>query len=1515
IFGYETGTVSISGGIATINSEFLDQVFAGQRLEYGADNRVVFVRSCSSPFQCEVTTPTGGVPADVTGAPLKVLRHEFSTLAEAIASAPDSNHLGTSDLAAARVALEISVHNTGVIETTPLVIDGWATGLETPITIRAAPNNGHLGRYTSGAVGLEVAGGPCIRSTVGNLVLEWLQLYCSADPATDLAGVLLDGPGVSGRVELRESIVRLDGASGAGERLGVAAPSVGELELAIRNTVFYDLGSGTARHAGLLVEGDSVDATVANATVIGGEYGLRRTAGSLTAVNTLIEGSGTACFAGEMAAGSSNNISSDATAPGPGSATGVSGWMVGPLTGGAADQHLDCNPAGSAAVASSTINFGSLANLFDGNPRSIIRTAAVNPAFVEVDFGAPLVLEGTAVAFGFSTAHRWSMAVADSPADMAARSGSYRVVVSERAADGSGLPDPNYLWDEVELMAPETARVVRLEVEKLVGDSSVHLGEWSFVIGNSPCDGGTDLSTGPAGAYAFDLDGQWRADPWDVGSDEASLISVTAGSVNSEVWESEGEAVVEVLLSSPPRSEARFGYRTRPFSATENLDFTPVAGELVFEPGRLRREIRVPIAVDTVADDYEDFAVELFAPGDAGFVFTGAQVQLVDGTPPVRAFLDPGTVVVDESSGSAIVTVQLSRAAVSDVTVTWASADGGALMGLDFGGVNGEVVINAGATAADIAVPVFDDELVESDESFLVRLVSANGGVLVGPPSHSEIVIIDNEPPAVGFRAPSYSVLERAGQAVVTVELNKPVAGDVQVDFAVAAGTASAGQDFEPASGTLTIPAGGTTGTFAVAIVDDALVEDDETVLLTLSNASGAALGSTATATLTIRDDDGVPSVAFASPLLQVAEAAGTALLEIVVTGNPVADVGLTVTVSDGSAVSGADFGAVPTSLTIPFGESSAVIPVPIIDDGLPELDESFTVTISDPVNAALGQPASTTVTILGDLGQPRLNLSPVSRTVDEQAGLITLQAVLDTTQATAVSVRARSVDGEARASSDYVAVDEILTIPAGQTSQSLGVLLLDDTVFEGPESFQIILSEPTGGAGLGPDWQATVTISANDSPPFVYLADGGETTARYTALEPAGEIVIPVRLSAASEVEARVDYATAAGTATAGTDYTDVSGSLVFAPGVTRREIAVPIVADGIDDDGETFTLTLSNPAGCALDSGPLPSDGVVTIVDGLPEVLFAQPAHLVQEGDLVSFEVVLSEPSDVAVEVAYQTVAGTAASGIDYNARSGVLHFEPGQTSASTASVLIRTDGLVEDDELFTIELRDPSSALLGVPASATVTIVDRNTFQAFGLQAVHIEHDLVHLKWRQTPFVSGDSLIPAGWEVSRRDANLGGTWEILAATSAVLTPTFWRDFSIPPDGHWEYRVVPLYDPNSGPDVRGEEETWAMSGPPPAISGEADQAPLPGFAVFASGEALPAAANAFAGRHDYAFTLLPDPGPEFSNATVDVYLDDVPAAGGPDEAPQPWTAPFSGRGRDDRAEIATPGTKVVDA
>ena len=177
----------------------------------------------------------------------------------------------------------------------------------------------------------------------------------------------------------------------------------------------------------------------------------------------------------------------------------------------------------------------------------------------------------------------------------------------------------------------------------------------------------------------------------------------------------------------------------------------------------------------------------------------------------------------------------------------------------------------------------------------------------------------------------------------------------------------------------------------------------------------------------------------------------------------------------------------------------------------------------------------------------------------------------------------------------------------------------------------------------LGEPFEATITILADDWPPFVYLAEGGEYTAAYDAFEQNGQVVIPVRLSSQSGYEARVDYATSGGTATVGEDYQPVSGTLVFEPGRTEHSIVIPIAADPQPDSGETFQIALTNPVECTLDD-LLPDDGVVTIHDGA-SVSFAEAEVSTQE-DVVSvvIGVTLSAALTKDAVVSYSTSEGTA-------------------------------------------------------------------------------------------------------------------------------------------------------------------------------------------------------------------------------------------------------------------------------
>ena len=84
------------------------------------------------------------------------------------------------------------------------------------------------------------------------------------------------------------------------------------------------------------------------------------------------------------------------------------------------------------------------------------------------------------------------------------------------------------------------------------------------------------------------------------------------------------------------------------------------------------------------------------------------------------------------------------------------------------------------------------------------------------------------------------------------------------------------------------------------------------------------------------------------------------------------------------------------------------------------------------------------------------------------------------------------------------------------------------------------------------------------------------------------------------------MDYATSDGTATAGADYTQASGTLTFATGETQQTVSVAVLDDAHDDGGETLTLTLSNPSGAVLDDAQ--ASGVIENTDPLQQAWLAR-------------------------------------------------------------------------------------------------------------------------------------------------------------------------------------------------------------------------------------------------------------------------------------------------------------------
>ena len=238
-----------------------------------------------------------------------------------------------------------------------------------------------------------------------------------------------------------------------------------------------------------------------------------------------------------------------------------------------------------------------------------------------------------------------------------------------------------------------------------------------------------------------------------------------------------------------------------------------------------------------------------------------------------------------------------------------------------------------------------------------------------------EIAIVTSMPLAAGslqFSAASFSVAESGASVAISVTRTGGSAGAVSVDYATSDGSASAGSDYTASAGTLSFADGETSQSFSVAILDDTFYEGDEGFGLSLSNvAGGASLGTLATASVTITEDDPPPpagSLQFSASGFSVVESGASVAISVTRTGGSAGAVSVDYATSDGSATAGSDYTASAGTLSFVDGETSQSFSVAILDDTLFEGDEGFSANLSNIAGgASLGTPATANITITED--------------------------------------------------------------------------------------------------------------------------------------------------------------------------------------------------------------------------------------------------------------------------------------------------------------------------------------------------------------------------------------------------------------------------------------------------------------------------------------------------------------------------------------------------------------------
>jgi hypothetical protein len=773
-------------------------------------------------------------------------------------------------------------------------------------------------------------------------------------------------------------------------------------------------------------------------------------------------------------------------------------------------------------------------------------------------------------------------------------------------------------------------------------------------------------------------------------------VSVTEGNAGTTT------ATFTITLSAASGRSVTFNWATAAGSATAGADYVAASGSRTMAAGATTATVGITVNGDLADELDETFGITLSSPGNATIGDGSGLASISDDDPvPVLSVNDVSVTEGNAGATTATFTVTLSAASGKSVSFDWATTAGTATVGVDYVAASGSKTMAAGLTNTTVGITVNGDVVDEANENFGITL-STPGNATIGDGSGVATITDDDAAPTLSVN--DVSVTEGntgTTTATFTVSLSSVSANPVTFDWATAPGSATAGTDYVTASGSKTIAAGSTTTTLTVTVNGDAVDEANEAFGITLSNpgnatiADGSGLG-------TITDDDAAPTVSVDD--VSVTEGnAGTTTATFTVTLSAASGQAVTFdwATAAGSASAGTDFVAASGSKTIAASSTTTTLTVTVNGDALDEIDETFGITLSNPGNAAIAD-GTGLGTITDDDAAPTLAVDDISVTEgDAGTTTATFTVTLSAASGKTVTFDWTISAGSATAGTDFVAASGSKTVVAGLTTTTVGITVNGDALDELDETFSIVLSNPgnattTDGAGLGTitDDDAAPTLSVND----VTVVEGnvGTTTATFT-----------VTLSAASGRTVTVDWATADDMATQPGDYTASSGLLTFVPGDTSETFGVTAKGDIVAELDETFRVVLTSPSNAVL-ADP---QGLGTIGDDelLPVIDIDEPSIVEGQSGTssISFSVILSHPSGMAVSVDWTTTPGTATAGSDYVAASGTVMFAP-MDVAETVSVFVKGDGTFEGDETFALDLSNSSGVPIG-DAQGVATIVN--------------------------------------------------------------------------------------------------------------------------------------------------------------------------------------------------------------
>lgn len=555
-------------------------------------------------------------------------------------------------------------------------------------------------------------------------------------------------------------------------------------------------------------------------------------------------------------------------------------------------------------------------------------------------------------------------------------------------------------------------------------------------------------------------------------------------------------------------------------------------------------------------------------------------------------------------------------------------------------------------------------------------------------------------------------VVENGAAGSFTLTRTGDTTADMLVRVSPQGGTAAKGTDYnfspdfvtDGSYRTFTIPAGQSSLTVSVNPINDTSAEGPETITLQLASNGSYLSGSANAMTMSVADDDTVlPQVALRMTNPYALESpAGSGTLLLTRTGSTASSLNVVLTWT-GTATNGTDYASLPTSAVIPAGQSSVTLAVNPLNDALIEGPEDAIATIvSNAVYVRDASALTGTVTITDD-DTPVVSLTVIDASASE-AGPDSGVFLVTRTGSTAAPLKVYyGMSGTAYHGTDYAALTGEVTIPAGAASAPIVITPYADDLGETAESATISLTTFNNTYSMAENHRFSVTIEDANDVPVVAVRTGT------VGVEAGANATVIFRTMGSATGSVVVNY-TVSGTATAGLDYTALSGTVTMpAAGPSDVTVTIPVLNDVSPEPTETLFVKITPAAGYRVYN-----DGSATAFirdnDSGDRLMVSTYNDTPAEGGGTGRFYIHRAGATTSDMVVNYTLSGTATSGVDYIGLTGTATILAGEVGVNVPFT-VSEDTLAEGTETVTLQLVEAAGYGLDLPSFATFEIGDND------------------------------------------------------------------------------------------------------------------------------------------------------------------------------------------------------------